>query len=182
MANRVLIGNHATHGYGFYVSKSGADVTGSTVSDLSFTSHITDGTNGITSLNGEMLNIYSRGYTDVTISAGDMWETATVDYARSAFNNGTNDRCPLVLAQMGKDSGSTPSTHWLPCMLRQKNNTNDRRAAQGFRLKVQPYYSADDGRITFTCFRGSAWDGTTEGDGSDVTYRVYYVILNTILS
>jgi len=182
MANRVLIGNHPTHGQGIYVSKSGEDVTGSTVSDLSFTSHITDSTSGITSLNGEMLNIYQRGYTDITIAAGDMWNTATVTYARSAFNDGSNDRCPFILAQMGKASGTSPSTHWMPCMLRQKNSTDDRRAAQGFRYKVRPYKTADNGEIEFVAFRGSAWDGSSEGDSSAITYRIYYTIFNTILS
>jgi len=67
-------------------------------------------------------------------------------------------------------------------MLRLKNNTNDRRAAQGFRYKVRPYYEADLGQIQFVAFRGSAWDGSSEGDSSAVTYRIYYTIFNTILS
>ena len=182
MANRVLIGLHATHGYGLYVSKSGEDVTGSATNILSFASHLTDSTGNVTSMNGEMFNVSQKGYTDITIAAGDMWNTSNVTYARSAFNDGSNDRCPLVLCHMGKVSGSTPNTIWLPCMLRLKNSTDDRRAAQGFRYKVKPYQTADNGQIEFTAFRGSTWDDSSEGDSSAITYRLFYVILKSILS
>ena len=38
MANRVLLGNHATYGYGVYVSNSGTDVTGAYRSDFTIDS------------------------------------------------------------------------------------------------------------------------------------------------
>ena len=38
MANRVLLGNHATYGYGVYVSNSGTDVTGAYRSDFTMDS------------------------------------------------------------------------------------------------------------------------------------------------
>jgi len=38
MANRILIGNHSTYGQGFYVSKTGVDVTGANLSSFLFAS------------------------------------------------------------------------------------------------------------------------------------------------
>ena len=40
MANRVLLGNHATYGYGVYVSNSGTDVTGDNRNNLTYDSNV----------------------------------------------------------------------------------------------------------------------------------------------
>ena len=181
MANRVLIGDHDTHGQGLYVSKPTKDVTGSTVSDLAFTSHITDSTSGIVSLNGEAFNIYSKGYVDITIDQGDMWNQGAVTWNRSVFNDGSTDRCPLIFCQVGKASGTSPATHWIPCMLRQKNNSNDERAGWGYRYKVRPYNTSTTGELEITCFRGFVEEGTQNSEG-DVLFRAYYTILKSILS
>ena len=65
MANRVLVGNHSSLGYGLYVSKPGKDVTTATGADLIFDS--------------------SRSYSsalhqivDVTISSGGTYGTGTI--------------------------------------------------------------------------------------------------------
>ena len=181
MANRVLLGNRTTGGYGLYVSKSGEDVTGAATNILSFASHLSDGQGGVTSMNGEMFNIYSKGYTDITIDQGDMWNTGAITWSRSAFNDGSTDRCPLVFCQVGKASGTSPNTHWLPCMLRQKNNSNDERAGWGYRYKVRPYNTSTTGELEITTFRGATEDGTANNDAA-ITFRAYYTILKSILS
>ena len=181
MANRILIGNHATHGQGLYVSKPTKDVTGSTVSDLSFSSHFTDSNSGIVSLNGEAFNIHQKGYIDITIEEGDMWKTGAVTWNRSVFNDGSTDRCPLIFCQVGKTSGTSPTTHWIPCMLRQKNNSNDERAGWGYRYKVRPYNTSTQGELEITVFRGATETGTRTSD-PDIDFRAYYTILYTRLS
>ena len=181
MPNRVLIGNHPNHGQGLYVSKPTENVAGSTVSDLAFTSHITDNTSGIASLNGEAFNIHQKGYTDITIAQGDMWETAAITWNRSVFNDTSTDRCPLIFCQVGKASGTSPATHWIPCMLRQKNNRNDERAGWGYRYKVRPYNTSTTGELEITAFRGATEDGDANDDAA-ITFRAYYIILYTRLS
>ena len=40
MANRVLVGNHGTYGYGAFVSNSGTDVTGDNRNNLPYDSNV----------------------------------------------------------------------------------------------------------------------------------------------
>ena len=181
MANRVLIGNHATHGYGLYVSKPTEDVTGSTASNLSFSSHFTDSNSGIVSLNGEAFNVYSKGYLDITIDQGDILATGDYTWNRSVFNDGSNDRCPLIFCQVGKTSGSTPATHWIPCVLSQKNQGGDERAGYGYRYTVRPFYTTTTGLLRITVSRGVTESGTTNNDTA-ITVRVFYILLYTRLS
>jgi len=181
MANRVLIGEHDTHGHGLYVSKSGADVTGSTASNLSFSSHFTDSNSGIVSLNGEAFNVYSKGYTDITIDQGDILATGDITWNRSVFNDGSTDRCPLIFCQVGKTSGDTPTTHWLPCILSQKNQGGDERAGYGYRYTVRPYYTTTTGLLRITVSRGVTESGTTNND-ADIDFRAFYTLLYTRLN
>ena len=53
MANRVLLGDRSTGGYGLYVSKSGSNVLDATSANLLFSSVITESNNDITSKNGQ---------------------------------------------------------------------------------------------------------------------------------
>jgi len=97
VANRVLLGNHGTYGYGLYVSKSTIDVTGANIEDFLFASTatnnnqllllewipITHGGSGTTTVTQQYANfnkdcevmmVYTSGGEPVTAgSATDAW-------------------------------------------------------------------------------------------------------------
>lgn len=97
MANRVLLGNHGTYGYGLFVSQDGVDVTGANIEDFLFASTapnenqllllewipISHGGSGTTTVTQDYANfnkdcelvmVYSAGGEPVTAgSATDAW-------------------------------------------------------------------------------------------------------------
>ena len=97
MANRVLLGNHGTYGYGLFISQSGVDVTGANIEDFLFASTapnenqllllewipISHGGSGTTTVTQdyanfnkdcEVVQVYTSGGEPVTAgSATDAW-------------------------------------------------------------------------------------------------------------
>ena len=61
MANRVLLGNHPTYGYGCFISEPTKNVLSSTRSDLIFSTEFEDSNTGIISVDGIGFNIVQSG-------------------------------------------------------------------------------------------------------------------------
>jgi len=89
MANRILIGQHGTYGYGAFVSKPGVDVTGANIEDFLFAS---------TSVNQNQFLLLEK----IPLTYGGSGTvTVTQDYAN--FNKDTQ----LVLVYFSSGSGTS---------------------------------------------------------------------------
>ena len=187
MANRILIGRHPNmsgNPYGLFVSKPTKDVTGTTNSDFLFRSNITESVGTVTSLNGQSLTVKYQGSTDINLEssgANQRQKTSTVvTWNRSDFNDGTNDRCPLVLVQTSIVDDTTKQNcmgyFWF------KNSSTDYLTAQGFHFEVFPYKTTTTGSLYCTVnaelYANSvgAWPGT-----STATRKIYYAICDAYI-
>jgi len=90
MGNRVLIGNHATHGYGIYVSPSGVDVTAADNDNF-----LMDATAA-----GHAQALFWK---EVDIASSST--TATITY------NNFGVRCYAIGTMSWKDSGGSPTSN-----------------------------------------------------------------------
>lgn len=185
MTNRVLIGRHPVLSgspYGLFVSKTGQDVKGDTLSNFSFVSNITDSTENIVSLNGQTLTIHSKGSVTVNLTSTQREETVDVKtWNRSDFNDGTNDRCPLVFIQTSVVTDTTVQN----CLgyFFYGNTSADYLTAQGFHFEVFPYYTTTTGKVTckLTAEDRSDTDGTWPGTNTGDRI-IYYAICSTNVS
>jgi hypothetical protein len=189
MANRILVGRHPAlsgNPFGLFVSKPTKNVLGSTGTDFAFRSDLTDSTSGITSLNGQALVVKHKGSVTApafsSSGAGQRQKTFQVaSWNRSDFNDGTNDRCPLVLLQTTVKTSTTIQNAMGYFFFR--NTSADYLTAMGFHFEVFPFKTATTGTIQcnltaeeFANADGS-WPGTASG-----TRTVYYAICSTNIS
>ena len=185
MTNRVLIGKHpglSGSPYGLFVSKTGQDVKGTNLSNFSFASNITDSTDNITSLNGQTLTIKYKGSITVNLTSSEREKIVdVVTWNRSDFNDGTNDRCPLVFIQTSVVDDTTVQN----CMgyFFFRNTSNDYLTAQGFHFEVFPYYTTTTGKVTCKLTAEVRADSDGDWPGTDTDDRkIYYAICSTNLS
>ena len=85
MANRVLIGKHASFGYGLFVSKPTKDVTGSTHDDFAFRSDLTDSIGSVTSANGKVFRVVDQQSDTITFGSSTFVVAANFYYNRSTI-------------------------------------------------------------------------------------------------
>lgn len=111
MANRVLLGNRATGGYGLYVSKSGSNVLDATNANLLFSSVITDSNSDVTSKNGQTFMLIQQG---CSVCPGDD-DAASINrnfYFPAIRNNDDDYSSPFCLASWEHDgSGANSEPH-----------------------------------------------------------------------
>tara|TARA_X000001382_G_scaffold23822_1_gene14786 strand:+ start:1789 stop:2358 length:570 start_codon:yes stop_codon:yes gene_type:complete len=189
MANRILVGRHPAlsgNPYGFFVSKPSANVLGSTGTDFAFRSDLTDSTNGITSLNGQAIVVKHKGSVTAPAfsdsGAGQRQKSFQVTtWNRSDFNDGSNDRCPLVLLQTTvKTSTSTQNAVGYFFF---RNSSADYLTAMGFHFEIFPFFTTTTGKIQchLTAEEHADSDGDWPGTASG-TRTVYYAICSTNIS
>ena len=169
MANRVLLGNRSTGGYGLYISKAGSNVLNCDLNDLTFNSNLSDSTSGIVDNNGAMYAPYANGTVtrNSALFAGvTTWPTSDFTYEDDSGNDIVT--IPLVLLTL-KVSSTTQTDSWqynsdhLPMtgcaayMYAGGHNSN------GLTIGGGPYN------------RGTIWSWSAAGD-------VHYVILKQILN
>ena len=104
MANRVLLGNHFTFGYGLFVSKPTADVTGATRSNFLFSSAFSDTNTGIVDVDGIGFNIVQAGTVARTANntTSDLYanlRTINNIYFPIQVNSAGTTKPPIVFAQ-----------------------------------------------------------------------------------
>ena len=83
MANRGLIGNRSTGGYGLYISKSGSDVLTCNYNELVFNTSLSDSTSGIVDNKGAMYSRYANGVvtrTGALFAHVTTWPTSDFTY------------------------------------------------------------------------------------------------------
>lgn len=189
MANRVLVGNHPSFGYGLFVSKPTKNVLGSTHNDFAFKSNITDTQGDVVSANGKVFKVVDVQQHNVTFTANEKVKFVNHDYNRSLFSDGTTDRCPLVLVQTTV-RGDTSIQNAMGFLF-YSSSTSGRKTNQGFRYRHFPYYTTTQGRIQINIqAEGRAvyasgtenhynMTGLSQGDwpGSDTSQRTIYVAL-----
>ena len=183
--NRILIGRHPAlsgNPYGFFVSKPGANVLGSTGTDFAFRSDLTDSTAGITSLNGQAIVVKHKG--SVTHALGSTEQQDLIDvvtWNRSDFNDGSNDRCPLVLLQTSIET--TTSKQNAMGYFFFKNSSSDYLTAMGFHFEVFPFFTTTTGKITCRITAEKFADSDGSWPGTDTGNRtIYYAICSTNIS
>ena len=106
MANRVLLGNRSTGGYGLYISKAGSNVLNCDLNDLTFNSNLSDSTSGIVDNKGGMYAPYANGTVtraSAAYAAVTTWPTSDFTYEDGSGNDIVT--IPLVLLTL--KSGST---------------------------------------------------------------------------
>ena len=111
MANRVLLGNHPTYGYGCFVSEPTRNVLSSTRSDLIFSTEFEDSNTGIISVDGIGFNIVQSGTVSRTTNntTSDAYTNLrTIDniYFPKQVNSAGVTKPPIVFAQATEYSRS----------------------------------------------------------------------------
>ena len=160
MANRVLAGNHATHGYGLYVSKSGVDVTAADNDYFLFDSTAAGTaqallwkevtlTNQATSATITYANFGVRCYAIGTMSWCAGAQTAT---NITCITDPTNNSTARPAARWSPFGGNIPTT----------NQTNGETI--GFKIN-----NVDNGNGTGTC---TVTRLDPEGEGKDICVQV----------
>ena len=188
MANRVLLGRHPAlsgNPYGLFVSKPTKNVLGTTHDDFAFRSDLSDSVGTVTSTFGQSLHIKHRGEVSISMDStgsGQYVKSVDITYPRADFNDGTNDRCPLVFVQTSVITDTTIQNavgfyNW-------RNTSQDYRTSQGFRFEVFPYPDTSGNglirvRVTAEAFadEDGDWPGTNTG-----TRKVYYALATTCIS
>lgn len=187
MASRVLLGKgtsaRGTSNYSLWVSKSGQSVETGGDDDLLFNGAIGDlNPTGSTVENkyGEVPGVVLKGYVDVTAggSLPSFSGSATVTWADTTFRDSSNNpRAPFVIAQLGTQTGSSPTTQ-------RANNTffDSTTTGRSRGLYVTVYATGRDSS-------GNASGSGTYGAmiatckfSASGTYRLYYVIMNPFIS
>ena len=112
MANRGLVGNRATGGYGLYISKSGSNVLTCDYKDLVFNASLSDSTSGIVDNKGGMYAPYANGVvtrTGALFAHVTTWLTSDFTYEDGSGNDIVT--IPLVLLTL-KVSSTTQTDSW----------------------------------------------------------------------
>ncbi len=167
MANRVLLGNRSTGGYGLYISKAGSNVLNCDLNDLTFNSNLSDSTSGIVDNKGGMYAPYANGTVtraSAAYAAVTTWPTSDFTYEDGSGNDIVT--IPLVLLTL-KSGSTTQTDSW------QYNASSSMTGgasyiyagghnSNGLTIGGGPYN------------RGALWSWTAAGD-------IYYVLLKQIL-
>jgi len=191
MANRVLIGKHASFGYGLFVSKPTKDVTGSTHDDFAFRSDLTDSGGYVTSANGKVFRVVDQQSDTITFGSSTFVVAANFYYNRSLFTSGGTDRCPLVLVSSSVRGDHTVQNTMGFNYYRTNTVGQTYRTSQGIRYRHYPYWSTTQGRVQVNVqaeARGVYASGTeahynmtglSEADwpGTDTSTRTVYMTL-----
>ena len=187
MGSRVLLGKgtsaRGTSNYSLWVSKSGQSVETDGDDDLIFNGAIGDlNPTGSTVENkyGEVPGVVFKGYTDVTVSGTTLIQTTKTlkVWADTTFRDGSNNpKAPFAVAQLGVQTGSSPTAH-------HANNTwfisNSSGRTRGLYLTVY----AKDRNSSGNASTGGGYGAVVAGLAFHTagTYRIYYAIMNPFIS
>ena len=189
MANRVYLGRHPAlsgNPYGLFVSKPTKNVLGTTHDDFAFRSDLSDSVGSVTSTFGQSFHIKHRGEVSINLTNdgtnSDFRDSVSITYPRADFNDGSNDRCPLVFIQTSVITDTTIQN--AVGMYNWKNTSQDFRTSMGFRFVVQPYPdTSGNGLIHVTVFAEAFADADGDWPGTNTgTRKVYYALATTCIS
>jgi len=168
MANRGLIGNRSTGGYGLYISKSGSDVLTCNYNELVFNTSLSDSTSGIVDNKGAMYSRYANGVvtrTGALFAHVTTWPTSDFTYEDSSGNDIVT--VPLVLLTL-KSGSTTQTDSW--------QYNSDNLPMTGCAAYIYAGGHNSNGITTGggPYNRGALWSWSAAGD-------VHYVLLKQIL-